>query len=225
MYFATGPDLEEAMFGPRDKVPDLSEFPGESPEEFKQMFAHEISSVILGSTVPYPHADLGRAVYFEIKEQLILKGINPEGLLFISSLDTKADYYYYTDGILYLPSLHPYVVTIDLFNLPTQSLKINLDMWVDSCKSEVYNEIHLQSDLYNYKKGWKKWMKANRDKDLGIKRTHVKDFREYNTGNRIRPENHFIVTPYHLEHLKDFAETIAQYFYIISERLQAEKLG
>ncbi len=225
--FKTGVELEEYIFGPRLEAPDMSSIVKESGDQRGQRFAIEVLKVIAAAGRPYPDTKFGKLFHNSMVECLRSKRIDPKGFVFLPALDTAADYFYQTDGVLYVPSLHPKVVTIDAFNVTaTRYLELKEKWkreWSEAQSSETlrvkYSEQKFQSDLYRFKQGWKVWM---RDREEGVWGSSEPDFRDLCPPGKRLFVNHFILTPYDLPRHTKFAEMVSGYFSRAAETLKKQ---
>ena len=211
MRYNSGIDLEEAVFGRHSNYKHYVEFFGTGSS-----FVSEIRSIIEASDQRCPNTDIGSALHHQIERQFENRNINSEGLVLLSAVDTKADFHHHTDGFLYSPSFDPYLVTIDLFNIDTKTLLILREKWIDSFDGEIYTEADFQSDLFHQKRGSAEWRKVM-NKLGDTTPINYPDLRHYDSF--CRPENHFIITPYHLgtyEKRRETAKLIAGYFEKVS---------
>lgn len=210
-YFRTSIDFEEAVFGCSASWNLRQRFGGE-----KMDFSRDIKSIILSSKITHPPTKIGKCLYRQVAEQLKRYNINPNGLVFLPSVDTKVDLFYGTDGLFFLPTLFPCVVTIDAFNLKSDKLFLLKSLWIDSFAGNFYSNADFQSDLFQYKSGFARWSKDNAKsiKETGNPLLKPADFRAY-VSTVGRPENHFVMTPANVSTYKqrrEFARLVSDYF-------------
>jgi hypothetical protein len=212
----------------------------EKDEDEEANFQGDIKEIIKNhSGLDYPNTRIGRSIYSMVKERLNYFGINSEGLLFLSTINTKVDIKHYTDGFFFLPSIPTHPVTLDVFYTDPDRLHSLKDFWMKTSEEGCYSKSNFQSDLFSYKKGmqiWKNWKKL-RDEALLTKNEKLKhhdlflvfpsDFRKYAYVHRGRPENHYILTPYDVltsQRRKEFAWQIAEYLHNIKTQKAKEAL-
>ncbi|MFA6270470.1 MAG: hypothetical protein WC657_04660 [Candidatus Paceibacterota bacterium] len=214
MIFRSGSDLEDAVFGRHSSGEKLVEkFRDQRPD-----FDEDVRALIRDSYARYPEVLVGKLFWLEVKRELERLGVDPYGLVFLSAIDTKVDLRHFADGVFFLPSVPRYPVTIDTFNLDPGVQKALKDSWVDSFEGHVYTSSDFQSDLFRYKIGLTKWKKdCQKLSETGLTIAQPKDFRQYTTYGR--PENHFILPPYHVvtyRRRREFAKMIAGYLLKVS---------
>jgi hypothetical protein len=218
MQFRTGQKFEEAVFG-HSAGRDLFRRFGRD----LTCFGRDLNSFIKSSGIDKPPTKIGACLYHQVVRQLNRFGINPEGLVFLPSVDTAVDLYG-VDGLFFLPSLFPHLVTIDAFNTDPRNILSLKESWIDSFGGEVYSDANFQSDLFLYKKGISEWRKD--DKNLSERSFFLvkpPDFRRYAKNGR--PENHFVLTPVDVgtyQRRKGFAKMVAGYFAKVSGHKMAQ---
>lgn len=210
MIFRSGLDLEDLVFGRHSSGEELIEkFWGQRPD-----FDRDVQALIRESWTRYPEALIGKSFWLEVKRELERFGVNVNGLVFLSAIDTKVDLRHFADGVFFLPSVPRFPVTIDLFNLDPVVQKTLKSFWVDSFEGAVYTPFDFQSDLFKHKIGLTKWKKdCQKLSETGLTIQPPADFRPYT--NYGRPENHFVLTPYHVvtyRRRRKFAKMVAGYF-------------
>ncbi len=191
-------------------------------------FSDDIQSIIADEGDPFPATQIGRSFYGLLKHQFEKRGIQTEGFILRSTVNTKIDAHYFTDVVGWLPSIPETPFTIDLFNLPSGDMEALRTFWVRDFSGGVYSLVDEQTDLFRFNKGLFAWMKTKGivyRADLSLFQKKVGtvpakafpvpfwDFRPYATGKG-RPENHFVLTPYHVEtseRRKSFANMVADY--------------
>ena len=208
--FRTGWELEEAIFGRHS---------GGLPVRYIKIkgkvgadFSDDMRALINRSEGVYPSTKIGRSLYNMVRKELERLGIDPTGLVFLDALDSRVDWFHYSDGVFYLPSQTGdpgLLVTMDVFNLGSQNLLKLQEFWMYTHEGVQYSRTDFQTDLFRYKQGWRKLEKLGEVKKVF---QQVSDLRNYATKGR--PENHFVLTPYHLEYSqrRSFAKMVAGYF-------------
>jgi hypothetical protein len=215
-YYATGRDFEEAVFGHHSDNPIWNW----RPRRKKTAFGKDLKEVICSAKIKHPPTKIGECLYRQVARQLSSLKINPEGLVFLSSINTKADFFHGTDGFFFLPSLFPHLVTVDVFNLNprgTFSLTGLRESWIDSFSGEFYSEADFQSDMFLLKTGMLEWKAAHKNFPAEFCPDQPPDFREFAV--RGREENHFVLTPLHVStyrRRREFAKLVAGYFAKVS---------
>ncbi|KKQ77679.1 MAG: hypothetical protein A3A96_01145 [Candidatus Zambryskibacteria bacterium RIFCSPLOWO2_01_FULL_39_39] len=213
-----GFDFEREIFNCRSSGEDLKErYKGEEAD-----FGSDVLTIIEESRTKHPdkHPDCnkGRSLYYHVEVELNKLGVESSGLIFLPTVDTKADAKHQTDGLFFLPRLFPYLVTIDAFSIGFRELVSLRDFWISKFEGEVYSEVQFQSDLFRFKSGLAKWQKDNKkSSEEGAPLFVPLDFREYVVS--IRPENHFVLTPPHVgtcRRRREFANMVARYFAKVS---------
>lgn len=185
--------------------------------EIGENFSESAENLIDGSKMIHPNRRVGKSLYRLVQNRLKKVGIDPGGLRFLDALDTSLDWFHFSDGLFYLPSIpgRPgLVVTIDAFNIETKRLTHLRDLWWFEYKGDNYSSLNLQTDLFQYKDGLKMWKKmteqaAEFEFDLVLADD---DFRKL--AIKGRPENHLVITPYHTEKSESrrvFAQMVANY--------------
>ncbi len=191
-------------------------------------FSDDIQAIISGCGDPFPPTQIGRSLYDLLKHQFEKRRIETEGFVLRSTVDTKVDARHFTDMVGWLPSVPVLPFTIDFFNISSIDMDALRSFWVRGFSGELYSQTDEQTDLFLFNKGLFAWRKkrgivprANlapfqkRVTFVPEKMHPVPfwDFRPYADGLG-RPENHFILTPYHVEtseRRKNFANMIADY--------------
>jgi hypothetical protein len=218
VFYKTGSDLEEAVFGKRSAGLDLvRKFWGQSVA-----FGPQIRSLLGKFDSFCPDTKIGQTLYRQIVRQLRRCGIDPQKLIFLPTVGTEADAHHYTDGLFYLPSLDPYLVTVDAYNVPERNLDVIREMFQDSFSGQFYSKADFQSDLFRYKKGFAEWRRSCRVGNLPEEDFLKVDFRQYS--DAARPENHFILTPGNVgtyQARRSFAKMVAGYFVKVSSKKMA----
>jgi len=209
MFFRSGYDLEDAVFGRHssgDKL--IKKFKGQRPN-----FDEDVKRLIREGRGSYPETAIGKSFWFEVNRELGRLGVNSHELVFLSAIDTKVDLRHFADGVFFLPSIPRFPITIDAFNIDLVLLFHLKSLWVDSFGGSVYTLLDFQSDLFRYKAGLSKWKKdCQRLSETNLIISQPPDFRTY--VNYGRPENHFILTPYDIgtyRRRRIFAKMLARY--------------
>lgn len=209
MQYRTGKEFEMAIFGAPPTRP-----PASGTRRAYACFSDAIQDIIRSATTTHPPTTLGECLYHQVRLQLPRLGVRPDGLVFHSSLATKADLFHGTDGFFYLPSLYPHLVTVDAFRLDFTRLSELRAFWADSFAGQFYSDLDFQSDLFMFKTGlWEYKNCGNRLPDPDTPLDSQPDFRRY--ARRGREENHFVLTPIHVatyEQRRTFATMVAGYF-------------
>lgn len=222
MSYRTGPDLEEAIFDERSGRLDLVREFWDVPASF----GPDITTLLEKSKTVCPDTRLGWSLYRHVATQLRREHIDPRGLIFLSTVNTKADARHQTDGLFYLPSLHPYLVTVDVFNKKEPEIKKLRAKWEDSFEGNLYSNTNFQSDLYRFKKGvWefrKELKKIGRTLSREEEESFGIDFRQY--AKSFRPKNHFILIPDDIRSYgarRSFAKLVVGYFLEVADQKMA----
>ena len=218
MFYRNGPDFEEAVFGKRSGgLKFVEKFWGQGIA-----FGPQIQKLLEESESFCPDTQIGQALYRQVAKQLRRYGIDPNGLIFLSAVNTGADAHHGTDGLFYLPSLYPHLVTMDAFNTDERNLKLRREMWIDSFPGQIYSDSDFQSDLFCHKKGFANWRKTHEMSGLSEEGLLRIDFRK--DSNAARPENHFVLTPGMIgsyEARRSFAKLVAGYFVKVAGKKMA----
>ena len=208
MFFKNGDSFEALVFG-RYFVGDRDYVKYQS---FSQSMRDQIEQE---DDSPYPGTRLGALLYFGVYEELKRRGVNPDGLRLKSSRGSELDIHHFADGYY---RLFDDLVTVDLFNLDSEICKILRDRW------EVYgDESDFQTKLFQYKKGMVDFWERGGSKIEHWE--HVFCPPEF-ASSKLRPENHFVLTPYHTEsrqRRKGFARMVARYFLKASSQNMAKQ--
>lgn len=209
MPIKSGRDLEDVIFGRHsdgdammleywDKIPD-----------FDSDFRYLLSI----NTTRFPGTYVAKEMFCYLEKSLDEKGVRTEGLVFLSTIGTKVDLRFFTDGFFYLPVLPILPLTIDAFFIGKKKIEELRDKWIDSCSKKRYSFADFQSDLFRYKAGLSKWLRDLKAcKEEGLILIEPADLREYTKVRR--PENHFIVTQENIRtrvSRKAFSENLAAY--------------
>jgi len=222
MIFRSGSDLEDAVFDRHSSGEELIEkFWGQKPD-----FDKDIKALIRESSTRFPETLFGKSFWLEVKRELDRLGLSYNGLVFLSAIDTKVDLRHFADGVFFLPSAPRFPVTIDTFNLDQRVFKALKSYWVDSFEGSVYGPSDFQSDLFRYKVGLTKWKKdCQKLSETGLMIAQPNDFRTYT--NLGRPENHFVLTPYHVvtyRRRREFAKMVAGYFIEVAKTVSQREI-
>lgn len=212
MIYINSALFERAVLECGREEEDLYEKYGEGEWNFSSDVFDFLDSLHLSN---YPNTEIGRSLYFGLKTRLERTGINTSGLRLLSTVGTSLDLRYYMDAIIHLPALPLCPITIDLFNLGDYKVSGLKNLWIRDSDSFVYSDFQFQSDLFQYKNGLRRWKKMTEQAEefgfyLVLKDA---DFRKLVT--KRRPENHFILTPYHTEcreRRRQFTSLVAEYF-------------
>lgn len=221
-YYKSGYDFEKAVFGCRSHREFL-----EGLGSSKAGFAEDLKEIIRSATTKHPPTQIGECLYRQVARQLGSLDVDPEGLVFLSSVNTQADVSHGTDGFFFLPSLFPHLVTVDTFNMePMEFLSWEelRELWIQSFTGEFYSESDFQSDLFLFKSGVSEWKAVNRRLPSDFFPSRPPDFRRF--AIRGREENHFVLTPYHVstyQQRKEFARMVAGYFAKVSRHEMAKQ--
>jgi hypothetical protein len=211
VFYKTGSDLEKAIFDEQSEGLNLvREFWGKSAS-----FGPDVKFLLEKSKTVHPNTKIGAALHRQVVRQLS-RDLDPNGLIFLSTINTKVDARHQTDGLFYLPSLYPHLVTVDAFNVPKEDTDWFRDKWIDDWGGNLYSESDFQSDLFRHKKGFATWRKTNKFDAETFSRF---DFRPYTEENR--PENHFVLTPSMIgtyEARRSFAKLVAGYFLKVADK-------
>ena len=128
MSYRTGSDLEKAIFDEQSEGLNLVREFWDVPSSF----GPDITALLEKSKTVCPNTRLGWSLYRHVLRELRREHIDLHGLIFLSTINTKADARHQTDGLFYLPSLHPYLVTVDVYNKKESELKKLRAKWEDS---------------------------------------------------------------------------------------------
>jgi len=202
----------------------------------KANFSTDITKLIKQPGPECPDTFISGSIFSMIKVELERHGIDTQNFIVRSGIDTKADARHWTDMVAYLPSIPRFPITVDLYNISPYDVVALRDIWVSLSDKPRYSELDLQSDLFQHNRGLFAWMKQNqllgsvfvyqnlggfrsRISSIPEKTIHIPllDLRQY--ADRGRPENHFILTPYHTEtpeRRKNFATMVAKYLISVS---------
>ncbi len=207
MQYRTGPDFEKAIFDECSGGLGLvREFWGKSAN-----FGQDVKTILEKSKTVHPNTKIGSTLHYQVARQ-ISRHLDPKELIFLSTINTKVDALHQTDGLFYLRSLYPYLVTVDAFNISNEDLVWLREMWVDQFTGSFYSDSDFQSDLFRFKKGVMEWRKiSGNEYSKGLHK--FIDFRQYTEENR--PENHFILTPGDIRSYgarRSFAKLVVGYF-------------
>jgi hypothetical protein len=203
MKYKNGRDFELAVFGERSTPIQNRVLKG------ARDFSREFLKLIAQDGLPYPDTAIGSSLYFYIWHYLATFGLDPSGLIFRSSINTALDSYHYLDGLISVPQVFGLPVTIDTFNL-NGDLVVLREHWIDTFEGEVYSESEFQTDLFRFKKGLVVSNVLRGKEDGFFPASAFVDLRV----DHKRPENHFILTPYHVENYRrrrEFAKMVAGY--------------
>lgn len=167
----------------------------------------------------YPNTKIGKSIFDLVSFSLLRFGIDPNGLFFFDCIDTKLDIIHFIDGMIYVPSVPNFPITIDTFHIEDKDLILLKESWIRSSKNDSYSERNFQNDLFAYKTGKKIFIYNKLNKPGFDVSSHTYDFRKFAT--KSRPENHFILTPYYADNRKRrkvFAEMVARYLATVSKK-------
>jgi hypothetical protein len=202
MKFQDGRDFELAVFGEKSTPIENRVLKG------ARDFSSEVLQVISAKGPFYPNTLIGSYLHYYISKYLRKFKVDPTGMIFRSTLNTSLDTKQFTDGIIFLPGVEQPLVTIDTFNLETDLGQLK-DYWLDTFEGQFYGEEIQQSDLYSFKRGISV---------LSVTSSHKVLFPANFLDPRVnfkRPENHFVLTPYHVHSDKEcrkFSRMVALYF-------------
>lgn len=202
-YYRNGFDFEIALFG-KDSSKRVA---SQKPWRYTN-FSEEVLLAIKNRISDCPDTRIAKSLYSAVFRDLSSFGVDPSGMIFVTTLDTVIDVNHYTDAFFYLPSLPSRLVTIDAFNINEDLLQRLKDFWIDSSKEKVYSFANFQTDIFSYKDGMKIATKNGRTISQNV---------DYRVLSKFwRPENHFVITPYNVSNYRrrrEFAFMIARYFY------------
>jgi hypothetical protein len=183
---------------------------GKYYEDFSMSIASVIENIVYDQA--YPNTVIAQQFYTLLQQKLVDAGVDTKDMMFIPTIGTSADQHHGVDAVVYIPSLHPAVVTIDVFAI--------FDHNLDSLKKRVIEkgeqgEFFFQNALWDHKRKLKAKRRFARLSDT------VRDFlssRPWKKDKQYRPENHFIFTPAHAsgECLDALVELIVQFFKKVS---------
>jgi uncharacterized protein YaaR (DUF327 family) len=220
--YATGSELEKAIFDEESSGLALVREFWDVPASF----GPDITTLLEKSKTVCPDTRLGWSLYRHVLRELRREYIDSRGLIFLSTINTKADARHQTDGLFYLPSLHPYLVTVDVFNKKESEIKKLRAKWEDSFEGNLYSNTNFQSDLYRFKKGVSEFKKELKKIKRILSREEEEslqiDFRQY--AKSFRPENHFILTPQDIRSYgsrRSFAKLVVGYFLKVAGQKKA----
>ncbi len=206
MFFKSGHDLEDAIFGRHSSGDELV-------KRFKRKrkdFSVDLMKILGKSKSPYPDTEIGKSLYWLVKKELSRIGVQDTGLVFVSAINTIVDSRHFSDGLFYLPSVGKFPITIDAFNIYPETLRSLEDLWIDDFSGEVYGFNEFQTDLFLYKNGMVEWRRENGEESLPPQFIDLRKF-----SKKGRPENHFIITPRDVLTVKGrkfFSKKMADYF-------------
>lgn len=209
MKFKSGLDLEDAIFGRHSDGAEMArKFYGQRPN-----FDKDVRKLIRNGQGRYPNTFVGRDLFWGLEEALTRKGINTNGLVFLTAIGSMVDLRHFADGIFFLPAIDQFPATIDAFNINNGQVDELKDKWVDLFAGQIYGFTELQNDLFRFKVGFSKWLddfKACSARGLVLPKPA--DLREYTDARR--PENHFVLIPQFVRTRagrRSFAINIAEY--------------
>ena len=206
--YKRGFKFEQAVFGDRSHRNLFQRF-GRSLTDF----GRDVKDLIQSSNEKHPPTEIGECLYHQVERQLCSFGLDPEGLIFCSSVDDKVDLYG-MDGAFYLPALFPHLVTIDAFAIMPAKLLELREKWIEEFRGDYYSTASQHTNLFLFKKGMMEWGKDNsKAAGEGFLLVVPEDFRHY--ARQGRWENQFILTPLDIstyERRRDFARLVAWYF-------------
>ena len=207
--YGSGEEFEDLFFGCHSSGNRLRITDGE--ELSFDDAANQVIDDICESDIKHPDTRMGAAFHSSIVKELQELGINANGFVLKTTIDTDLDLGFESDGLLFLPVVPRSPVTIDLFNIDKAVLP--RDLWIDSWEGDFSWE-HYQSALYQFKTGMAKWKEDNKKAlEEGFVVIKPLDLRVYT--DRSRPRNHFIVTPHDAGTYvgrRRFANNVARYF-------------
>jgi hypothetical protein len=230
-YFKDGFDFEWRVFDyPDEIILDASKF--FKPRNFGEDIGRIIKSISRSkSHRKFPKTPIARNLYFGVVKQLKELGIKTSSLRLFSFLRTDVDRYYGTDALFYLsPSCGcECVVTIDAYLINPIDLTSLRDYWIESSEEPVYSELMFQRDLFAHKRIfsehagfhgpeylWKRWILSKEYKELW-ERDYIPAIPDEMVDRpMMRPENHLLLAPYHLEkkwRREAFIKLVANEFY------------
>jgi len=207
--YGSGEEFEELFFGRHSSGNRLRIADGE--ELSFDDAANQVIDDICESDIKHPDTRMGAAFHSSIVKELQELGINANGFVLKTTIDTDLDLGFESDGLLFLPVAPRFPLTIDLFNIDKAVLP--RDLWIDSWEGNFSWEDY-QSALYQFKTGMAKWKEDNKKAlEEGFVVIKPLDLRVYT--DRSRPKSHFIVTPYDAGTYvgrRRFANNVAKYF-------------
>ena len=216
--YKNGVELEEAVFG------CSMDGRQESFREGRADFSEDVNALIRESKSKCPDTLIGNSIYQMLKRGLERFGIETRGLKLISAVNTKSDLRHHFDGLFFLSAISSHPVTLDLWNIDPLVFSFLKERWTDSFPDQFYLDEHRQSDLFRYKVGMVRWMRDNYCRFLRPEVLRCTDFRRF-AMDIGRPENHFIITPYHVGSRRQrrvFAGMVVKYFAKVSGHKMAE---
>lgn len=214
LHFRDGYDFERRVFGLPDRIilESLGTF---KPTNFRDDVSRIIKSFSRGkSHERFPRTSIAETLYFGVRKSLGILGVKTNGLRLFSLLGTDADRYYETDALFYLPPSCgcECIVTIDAWLIGTVSLMQLRDYWIESSGDLVYSEVRFQGDLFAHSRILAEYLKGSTQSDRLRSWAFSSEYK--NLWERgylptvpdrmvdrpvMRPENHLILTPHHLE--------------------------
>ena len=214
MFYKNSASFEEAIFGSSSSGSELvARF-----RDLGSNFSADVTNLLQSSEEECPDTAIGRSLFSNVKGEIERYELSADGLIFASAIDTKVDAHHFMDGVIYLPAVPRFPVTLDVMNLYETNFLLLRDRWIDSYEEQSYTEKELQSDLFQFKSGLLVWKKETKAPILFESLISQIDPRQYTKCRR--PENHFILTPHHVRSYRErraFAKFVAGYL--------AEKAG
>lgn len=191
MKFESGRDFEDFVFGRHSDGEEMkTRFFGQQPN-----FDRDVKYLIKNNPgVKHPDTYVGEDFFRRFDWRLRRKGINTEGLMFLPTIGSMVDLRHYADGLVFLPAVPEFPITIDLFLVDDEVVNRLRREWFEAFRGTYYSFLDFQSDLFRWKTGRAKWVgDVEKAHSVGFELDEPADFRGYTDARR--PENHFIWTP------------------------------
>lgn len=191
MIFKSGLDFEDFVFGRHSDGKEMkSKFLDQRPD-----FDRDVKFLINSNPgVKHPNTYVGEDFFRRLDCRLRRRGVDTEGLSFLSTIGSMVDLKHYADGVVYLPAVPEFPITIDVYKIDEKDINQLREKWFESFPGQYYTFADFQSDLFRYKAGRAKWLNdVRKARSMGFELNEPADFREYTYVRR--PENHFVWTP------------------------------
>lgn len=221
LIFRDGRQFEEWLFGRSYKRE------GGKPflviNKFSE-FARKIILAITEEDEKFPNTIFSKSLYLGVRAYLEKMGICTEGFHLYASVGSDADVYYFTDALVYLPQSSGYECVSSLDAFLIKDILALRDFWIETFSSGIFTEDDFQSCLFRHKMIVSEHMRETKGADLSIWIFSKEYKRIWTSGREVswsvndpdrpnqRPENHFLVTQWHLlpHRRKSLAKLIAK---------------
>src|SRR3989344_2518472 len=144
MNFKSGLDFEDFVFGRHSDGEEMKlRFSGQQPD-----FDRDVMSLLRNNQgVRYPDTYVGEDFFCRLDWQLRFRGINTEGVTFLPTIGSMVDLRHYADGLIYLPAVPEFPITIDLFLIDSEKICQLREKWFEEFSGTYYTFFNFQSDL------------------------------------------------------------------------------